>query len=81
MKNQADYQILMDLRKKINNKTATFEEEKQYVRMLTDEGKLTQEQYKMFAEKDTLQNEVLNAALAIGGIILVAWLAGKLLEK
>jgi|GEM_PF-722725 len=81
MKNEADYKALMALREKINNKTATFEEQKQYVRMLADEGKLTQKQYQMFAQKDSLQNDVLNAALTIGGIILTAWLVGKLLEK
>ena len=81
MKNESDYEKLMALREKINNKTASFEEEKQYVRMLADEGKLTQKQYQMFAQKDSLQNDVLNAALTIGGIILTAWLVGKLLEK
>jgi len=35
----------------------------------------------MFAQKDKLQNDVLNAALTIGGIILLAWLVGKLINK
>ena len=65
MKNQEDYEKLMALRDKINNKTASFEEEKQYVRMLADEGKMTEEQYQMFAQKDKLQNDVLAAALII----------------
>ena len=77
MKNENDYQKLLALRDKINNKSATFEEQKEYVRMLTNEGKLTEEQYQM----DKLQNDVLNAALTIGGIILLAWLVGKLINK
>ena len=81
MKNEADYKALMALREQINNKTATFEEQKQYVRMLADEGKLTQEQYQMFAQKDKLQNDVLDAALIIGGGLLLVWLASKYFEK
>lgn len=81
MKNEADYELLMALREKINNKTASFEEEKQYVRMLADEGKMTEEQYQMFAQKDKLQNDVLDAALIIGGGLLLVWLASKYFEK
>ena len=81
MKNQEDYEKLMALRDKINNKTASFEEEKQYVRMLADEGKMTEEQYQMFARKDKLQNDVLDAALIIGGGLLLVWLASKYFEK
>ena len=81
MKNEADYELLMALREKINNKTASFEEQKQYVRMLADEGKMTEEQYQMFAQKDKLQNDVLDAALIIGGGLLLVWLASKYFEK
>ena len=81
MKNQEDYEKLMALREKINNKTASFEEQKQYVRMLADEGKMTEEQYEMFAQKDKLQNDVLDAALIIGGGLLLVWLASKYFEK
>ena len=81
MRNEADYKALMALREKINNKTASFEEEKQYVRMLADEGKMTEEQYQMFAQKDKLQNDVLDAALIIGGGLLLVWLASKYFEK
>ena len=81
MKNEADYKALMALREKINNKTASFEEQKQYVRMLADEGKMTEEQYQMFAQKDKLQNDVLDAALIIGGGLLLVWLASKYFEK
>lgn len=81
MKNEADYEALMALRDKINNKTASFEEEKQYVRMLADEGKMTEEQYQMFAQKDKLQNDVLNVALIIGGGLLLVWLDSKYFEK
>ncbi|ATA81104.1 hypothetical protein CGC53_01400 [Capnocytophaga leadbetteri] len=81
MRNEADYKALMALREKINNKTASFEEQKQYVRMLADEGKMTEEQYQMFAQKDKLQNDVLDAALIIGGGLLLVWLASKYFEK
>ena len=81
MRNEADYKALMALREKINNKTASFEEQKQYVRMLADEGKMTEEQYQMFAQKDKLQNDVLDAALIIGGGRLLVWLASKYFEK
>ena len=81
MKNQEDYEKLMALRDKITNNTASFEEEKQYVRMLADEGKMTEEQYQMFAQKDKLQNDVLDAALIIGGGLLLVWLASKYFEK
>lgn len=81
MRNEADYKALMALREKINNKTASFEEQKQYVRMLADEGKMTEEQYEMFAQKDKLQNDVLDAALIIGGGLLLVWLASKYFEK
>lgn len=81
MKNENDYNKLLSLRDKINNKTATFSEQKEYVRMLTDEGKLTEEQYNMFAKKDKLQNDILNAALTIGGVILMAWLVNKMIEN
>ncbi|GIZ16638.1 hypothetical protein [Capnocytophaga catalasegens] len=78
MKNEADYKTLLHLRDKINENTATFEEQKQYVYMLTQEGKFSQEQYQAFAQKSNLQNNILNAALAIGGIILTAWLISEL---
>ena len=81
MRNEADYKALMALREKINNKTASFEEQKQYVRMLADEGKMAEEQYQMFAQKDKLQNDVLDAALIIGGGLLLVWLASKYFEK
>ncbi|MDO4880632.1 MAG: hypothetical protein Q3983_05070 [Capnocytophaga sp.] len=81
MKSEQEYEELLYLRDKINDKKASFEEEKEYIRILANKGEFTQEQYEMFAQKGDLQKNILFAALTMGGVILASWLFRKLVRE
>lgn len=78
--NNSQYNRLLTLKTLINNKQATKNQKNEYMEILYKNGNITQEQYsKYLADQNT--DEIANAALTIGGIILAVWLISKLTDK
>ena len=74
-----DYNRLIQLNQRIKDKVATKAEKNEYMLMLYRNGNISKSQYdKYLTEKNSEQEEIINAALTIGGIILVAYLLNKL---
>ena len=76
----AEYNRLLQLKGLINNKQASPEEKREYMEILYRNGNITKMQYDTFL-KDQNSDEVVKAALTIGGVVLAAWLLTKLFEK
>lgn len=80
--NNLDYNRLIELNQKINNNNATSLEKDEYMLALFNNGSISKEQYdKYVSDKSAKSEEIIKAALAIGGFILVAYLVSKLFEK
>lgn len=75
-----DYDRLIYLNQKINNNTATKEEKDEYMYALYSNGNITKQQHDKYVSDSAMQEEIIKAALAIGGIILVAYLIEKLVK-
>ncbi|MBN9284849.1 MULTISPECIES: hypothetical protein [unclassified Flavobacterium] len=75
-----DYSRLLELKRLIDNKQATSEQKKEYLNILYRNGNITKEQYDAYL-KNQNTDEIINAALTIGGVLLAAWLITKLFEK
>jgi hypothetical protein len=76
-----DYKRLIYLNQKIKDHQATKAERDEYMEILYRNGNLTRDQYEKYKiGQNPLQEEVVNAALTIGGIILVAYLLDRLLR-
>ena len=80
MMNQIDFSRLLVLKGLIDNKQASLEEKKEYLSILYSNGNITKEQYEAY-QKNHNAEEIVNAALTIGGVLLAAWLLTKLFEK
>jgi len=78
--NRFSYDRLIYLNQKINNNTASKAEKDEYMRTLYDNGNITKEQYDKYMSDGATQEEIMKAALTIGGIILVAYLVERLLK-
>lgn len=78
--NNLDYNRFIELNQKIKNNTATGSEKDEYMLALYNNGNITKAQYDKYLS-DKSSNDVINAGLAIGGILLVAYLVSKLFEK
>ena len=78
--NNFNYERLIYLNQKINNNTASKAEKDEYMRALFENGNLTKEQYDKYMSDAATQEEIVKAALTIGGIILVAYLLERLLK-
>lgn len=76
MKN-IDYNRLLELKRLIKNGNASKKEKKEYMTLLHKNGNITDEQYKKFLHNKS-DNDVINAALTIGGVLLATWLLTKL---
>ncbi|MGQ1787487.1 hypothetical protein [Saccharicrinis sp. GN24d3] len=78
MKN-IEYQRLLDLKEKIDNKEASPKDLKDYMLIMYENGHITEKQYKDFiSNKNT--DDLIKAAITIGGVLLAAWLIQKLFE-
>lgn len=80
MMNNAQYRRLLDLKTLINNKQATKEQKREYMEILYKNGNITQDQYSKYLA-DQNSDEIANAALTIGGVMLAVWLLSKLTDK
>jgi hypothetical protein len=79
--NKFDYNRLIYLNQKIKDNSATKPEKDEYMNILYDNGNISQEQYDSYLLNNSMQEEIIKAALIIGGIILIAYLLEKLLSN
>lgn len=78
--NNLEYSRLLELKRLINSKQATSEQKREYINILYRNGNITKEQFDAY-QKNQNADEIINAALTIGGVLLAAWLLTKLFEK
>lgn len=74
-----DYDRLLHLKRLIDNNQATISDKNEYMKILLQNGSITQNQYNSYM-KNQNSEEIVRAALTIGGVILAAWLISKLVE-
>lgn len=74
-----DYQRLLDLKALIDNGKSTRKERKEYMELLYRNGNITKDQYDSFLSGEN-SDEVIEAALTIGGVLIATWLISKLFE-
>ncbi|SOU87089.1 hypothetical protein [Tenacibaculum dicentrarchi] len=79
MKN-IDYNRLLELKRLIKNDNASKKDKKEYMTLLYKNGNITSGQYEKFLN-DKNDNDVINAALTIGGVLLATWLLTKLFSE
>lgn len=72
-----DYNRLLELKRIIRNNNASKNERKEYMTLLYRNGNISKKQYDSFL-KDQSSDDVINAALTIGGVMLATWLLTKL---
>lgn len=78
--NNTDYSRLLELKRLINNKQASSEQKREYLNILYRNGNITKEQFDAY-QKNQNADEIINAALTIGGVLLATWLIAKLFDK
>lgn len=78
--NNVDYSRLLELKRLIDNKQAEPSHKKEYIELLYRNGNITEQQYQAYI-KNQNTDDIINAALTIGGVILATWLITKLFEK
>jgi hypothetical protein len=78
--NNSGYNRLLELKRLIDSKQANSSEKKEYLQILHRNGNISKEQYDSFL-KNQNTDDIVNAALTIGGVILVTWLVSKLFEE
>lgn len=74
-----DYNRLLKLKNLINQNKASTPEKKEYMKLLYQNGNITKAQYDSFL-KDNNSDDIVSAALTIGGVMLATWLISKLIE-
>ncbi|NOZ46223.1 MAG: hypothetical protein GXO79_05510 [Chlorobi bacterium] len=75
--NSIDYNRLLELKRLIKENKATKKERKEYMTLLYENGNISKEQYDKFL-KDQNSDDIIGAALTIGGVVLATWLLSKL---
>jgi hypothetical protein len=80
MMNHIDYSRLLELKRLIDNKQASSEQKREYLNILYRNGNITKEQFDAYL-KNQNADDIINAALTIGGVLLATWLITKLFEK
>ncbi|MFY8097262.1 MAG: hypothetical protein ACOVMH_05540 [Flavobacterium sp.] len=75
-----DYIKLQQLSDKVKANTATQSEKDEYMKMLYQNGSITQNQYEKYL-KDKSNNDLWETAKTIGGILLLGFLLKKLFEN
>ena len=73
------YNRLLELKGLIDQNRATSQQKKEYLELLYTNGNITESQYQAFLNNQNT-DEIIKAALTIGGVVLAAWLISKLLE-
>ena len=79
--NVIDYQRLNYLSQRLNQNQASKDEKDEYMSLMYNYGKITHQQYQQYLNNKENSNELVNGALAIGGIFLLGYLLSKLFEK
>jgi len=77
--NNIDFNRLLELKSLIDNNQASSEQKKEYVELLYRNGNISKSQYESY-KKNHNTDEIINAALTIGGVILATWLLSKILD-
>jgi hypothetical protein len=80
MSNNFNYERLSYLIDKVNNQNATEIERKEMMDMLYKNKSITKNQYDNYLQRQDLATDILQAALVIGGIVLLGYLLTKLLK-
>jgi hypothetical protein len=78
--NTTEYTRLLQLKRLIDSKQASPEQKREYIDMLYRNGNITKQQYDAYLKNQNAE-EIINAALTIGGLLLATWLITKLFEK
>lgn len=77
-----DYKRLQYLNRKVTDKTATKAERDEYMSLLYKSGNVTKNQYDEYKNNNSNNaDNILGAAVTIGGIVLLGYLIGKIVEK
>jgi len=77
--NNNEYRRLLELKGLIDQNQASSRQKKEYVELLYRNGNITESQYKSFLNNQNT-DDIIKAALTIGGVVLAVWLISKLLE-
>lgn len=75
-----DYQRLAFLGDRMRSKTATKAEQDEYMRLLYHNGSISEQQYKDYAAGRNV-DEIMNAAMAVGAILLIVFLLEKVFSR
>lgn len=78
--NNIDYNRLLELKKLIDNEQAKATDKKEYIELLYKNGNITEQQCQAYL-KNQNTDDIIKAALTIGGVLLATWLITKLFEK
>ncbi|WKZ64801.1 MAG: hypothetical protein QY325_08465 [Flavobacteriales bacterium] len=78
--NQLDYMRLATLGEKVRAGSATNQERDEYMELLYRNGSITRQQYNDYRAGRNA-DEILNAALAVGAIILIGHLLKAIFSK
>lgn len=77
-----DYSRLIYLNQRVKDNLATQEERDEYILDLYNNGNITKKQYDAYRNGNSdLTEDVIKAAVTIGGILLVAYLISKLFDN
>lgn len=74
--NNLEYKRLEELNSKISKGLANDAEKKEYVKILKDNGKITNDQYNKYNESQN-SDDLLKFILIVGGFALLAYLLSK----
>ena len=77
--NNSEYNRLLELKDLINNNSASKAHKKEYMEILFRNGNISKQQYDRFLS-DQNSDDIVNAALTIGGVVLATWLISKLFD-
>jgi len=77
--NNYEYNRLLQLKDLIDRKVASKTQKNEYMDILYRNGNISKRQYDNYLA-DQNSDEVVNAALTIGGVILATWLISKLFD-
>lgn len=77
---EVNYERLLKLKSLIDTSQASPKDKKEYLKLLYENNNITKQQYESYL-KDQNSNDIVNAALIIGGFLLLTWLINRLLEK
>lgn len=78
--NNREYNRLLELKRLIKNSSASKSERKEYMTILYRNHNISKKQYEKFLNNQNSE-EVINAALTIGGVMLATWLITKLFSS